>query len=152
MAEEQADAQAVEEAPAADAGSGKEFDAEIKELGDKIAQLNLKQAVDLKDYLKDAYGIEPAAGGAVMMAGPAGGGGGEEEAEEKTSFDVVLKEAGDKKIQVIKAVRALTNLGLKEAKELVEGAPKPIKEGVSKDEADEAKSQLEEAGATVSIE
>jgi large subunit ribosomal protein L7/L12 len=141
----------TEEATAApEATEAKEFTAEIKELGDKLAELTLKDAVDLKDYLKDAYGIEPAAGGAVMMAGPAGGEAAEE-AEEKTSFDVVLKDAGDKKIQVIKAVRALTSLGLKEAKELVDGAPKPVKEGVAKEEADEAKSQLEEAGATVEL-
>ena len=128
----------------------KEFAAEIKKLGDKLSALTLKEAVDLKDYLKEAYGIEPAAGGAVMMAaGPAAAA---EEVEEKTTFDVVLKEAGDKKIQVIKAVRALTNLGLKEAKDLVDGAPKPVKEGVTKDEAEEAKSQLEEAGATVSLD
>lgn len=130
----------------------KEVSAEIKELGDKLAALTLKDAVDLKDYLKDAYGIEPAAGGAVMMAGPAAGGGEAEAAEEKTSFDVVLKEAGDKKIAVIKAVRALTNLGLKEAKELVESAPKAVVEGVSKEDAEKAKSELEEAGATVSVE
>ena len=129
----------------------REFTAEIKELGDKISGLSLKEAVDLKDYLKEAYGIEPAAGGAVMMAGPAAGGEGAAE-EEKTAFDVVLKEAGDKKIQVIKAVRALTSLGLKEAKELVDSAPKAVKEGVSKDEAEEAKKALEEAGATVSID
>ncbi|MCD4825561.1 MAG: 50S ribosomal protein L7/L12 [Phycisphaerae bacterium] len=129
----------------------KEFDASIKDLGDKISGLSLKEAVDLKDYLKQEYGIEPAAGGAVMMAGPAAGGGAEE-AEEKTSFDVVLKEIGDKKIGVIKAVRALTNLGLKEAKELVESAPKPIKEGVPKEEAEEALKALEEAGATGAIE
>ena len=128
----------------------KEFDKAIKDLGDKIAELTLKQAVDLKDYMKDAHGIEPAAGGAVMMAAP--GAGEVEEAEEKTSFDVVLKDVGDKKIQVIKAVRALTSLGLKEAKELVESAPKAVKEGVLKEEADEAKAQLEEAGATVSVE
>ncbi len=128
----------------------KEFAAEIKKLGDSLAELTLKEAVDLKDYLKAEHGIEPAAGGAVMMAaGPAAAA---EEAEEKTSFDVVLKDVGDKKIQVIKAVRALTSLGLKEAKELVEGVPKPVKEGVQKDEAEEAKSQLEEAGATVSVE
>jgi len=134
---------AVAEAPA------KEFDKAIKELGDKIAALSLKEAVDLKEYLKDAYGIEPAAGGAVMMAGPAAAA---EEAEEKTSFNVVLKDVGDKKIQVIKAVRALTSLGLKEAKDLVEGAPKNVKEGVSKDDAEEAKKVLEEAGATVTLE
>ena len=128
----------------------KEFAAEIKKLGDSLAELTLKQAVDLKDYLKAEHGIEPAAGGAVMMAaGPAAAA---EEAEEKTSFDVILKDVGDKKIQVIKAVRALTSLGLKEAKELVEAVPKPVKEGVLKEEADEAKSQLEEAGATASVE
>ncbi len=129
----------------------KEFAAEIKKLGDKIAGLTLKEAVDLKDYLKDAHGIEPAAGAAVMVAGPAAGGEAEEP-EEQTSFNVVLKEVGDKKIQVIKAVRALTNLGLKEAKDLVDSAPKPVKEGVLKDEAEEAKKQLEEAGATAGIE
>ena len=133
-----------------EAVEAKEFDAAIKELGDKIAALTLKEAVDLKDYLKEAYSIEPAAGGAVMMAGPAGGDA--EEAEEKTAFDVVLKEIGDKKIGVIKAVRALTNLGLKEAKELVESAPKAIVEGASKDDAEAAKAALEEAGATVSVE
>ena len=127
----------------------KEFDAAIKELGDKIAALTLKEAVDLKDYLKEAYSIEPAAGGAVMMAGPAADA---EEAEEQTAFDVVLKEIGDKKIGVIKAVRALTNLGLKEAKDLVESAPKAIVEGASKEDADAAKATLEEAGATVSVE
>ena len=131
----------------------KEFAADIKKLGDKLAGLTLKEAVDLKDFLKQEHGIEPAAGGAVMMAaGPAAGGDAGEEAEEKTTFDVVLKEAGDKKIQVIKAVRALTNLGLKEAKDLVDGAPKPVKEGVTKEEAEEAKGQLEEAGATVSLD
>ncbi len=129
----------------------KEFDAAIKDLGDKLAALTLKEAVDLKDYLKQEFGIEPAAGGAVMMAGPAAGAAAEE-AEEKTSFDVVLKEAGDQKIGVIKAVRALTNLGLKEAKELVESAPKAILEGASKDDAEAAKSQLEEAGAVVTLE
>ena len=128
----------------------KEFAADIKDLGDKIAALTLKQAVDLKDYLQQAYGIEPAAGGAVMVA-QAGGAAAEPE-EEKTSFNVVLKEVGDKKINVIKVVRALTNLGLKEAKDLVEGAPKPVKENVPKEEAEDAKKQLEEAGATVTIE
>ena len=127
----------------------KEFAAEIKELGDKIVALTLKDAVDLADYLKTEHGIEPAAGGAVMMAGPAAGGA--EEEEEQTAFDVILKEIGDKKIQVIKAVRALTSLGLKEAKGLVDGAPKAVKEGVTKEEADEARTQLEAAGATVEI-
>ena len=113
-----------------------------------MAKLTLKEAVDLKDYLKSAYGIEPAAGGAVMMAGPAAV---VEAPEEQTQFDVILKAIGDKKIQVIKAVRALTNLGLKEAKDLVEGAPKAVKEAVSKDDAEAAKKTLEEAGATVEI-
>jgi large subunit ribosomal protein L7/L12 len=131
--------------------SEREFAAEIKELGDKIAGLTLIQAKELADYLKDAYGIEPAAGGAVMVAGPAAGGGEGEQAEEKTSFTVMLKSVGDKKIQVIKEVRALTNLGLKEAKDLVDGAPKPVKENVSKEEAEAAKKQLEEAGATVEL-
>ncbi len=126
----------------------KEYAAEIKELGDKIVALTLKEAVDLAGYLKDEHGIEPAAGGAVMMAGPAAAA---EEAEEQTAFDVILKDIGDKKIQVIKAVRALTSLGLKEAKALVDDAPKPVKEGVSKEDAEEARSQLEEAGATVEI-
>jgi large subunit ribosomal protein L7/L12 len=121
---------------------------EIKELGDKIASLTLKQAVDLKDYLKEAHGLEPAAGGAVMMAGPADGGG---EAEEQTEFDVVLIAAGDKKIQAIKAVREATGLGLKEAKEMVDGAPKAIKEGLSKDEAESLAEKLKEAGAEVEV-
>src|SRR5690606_17021642 len=98
--------------------------AEIKELGDKLAGLTLKQAVDLTDYLKETHGIEAAAGGGVMMMAGGAGGGAAEPAEEKTTFDVVLKAAGDKKIQVIKEVRAATGLGLKEAKDLVEGAPK----------------------------
>ena len=127
----------------------REFDAATKELGDKIAQLTLKQAVELGDYLKDAHGIEPVAGAAVVAAAP---GAAVEEAEEKTSFDVVLKDIGDKKIQVIKAVRAMTSLGLKEAKELVESAPKAVKEGVPKEEAEEAVKQLTEAGATATIE
>ena len=125
---------------------------EITELGDKIVALTLMQAKELGDYLKDEYGIEPAAGGAVMVAGPAGAAAGAaEEAEEKTTFDVILKDFGEKKIQVIKEVRALTTLGLKEAKDLVEAAPKPVKEEVSKEEAEAAKKQLEQAGAVVEI-
>ena len=127
-----------------------EFKAEIKDLGDKIVALNLLDAQQLSDYLKETYGIEAAAGGAVMMAAPGGGDGGGAE-EEKTSFDVVLAGAGDKKIQVIKAVRGITGLGLKEAKELVEGAPKAVKEGVAKDEAEKIKAELEEAGASVEL-
>ncbi|MHC4716605.1 MAG: 50S ribosomal protein L7/L12 [Planctomycetota bacterium] len=128
----------------------REFDAATKKLGDKIAELTLKQAVELGEYLKEAHGIEPAAGAAVIAAAP-GAGAAPEEAEEKTSFDVILKEIGDQKIKVIKAVRALTNLGLKEAKELVEGAPKAVKEGVPKDEAEDALKQLTEAGAVAEV-
>ncbi len=128
----------------------KNWASEIKELGDKIVGLTLMQAKELGDYLKEVHGIEPAAGGAVMVAGPAVAGGAEK-AEEKTSFTVVLKSAGDKKIQVIKEVRALTSLGLKEAKDLVESAPKPVKEGLSKQDAEAAKKQLEAAGAVVEL-
>jgi large subunit ribosomal protein L7/L12 len=127
----------------------KSWSNETKTLGDAIVKLTLMQAKELGDYLKEVYGIEPAAGGAVMMAGPAAAAA--EAAPEKTMFDVILKAAGDKKIQVIKEVRALTSLGLKEAKDLVDGAPKPVKTGISKDEAEAAKKQLESAGATVEI-
>ncbi len=129
-----------------------EATAELKEIGDKLAGLTLKQAVDLAAYLKDTHGIEPAAGGAVMMAGPGGGAAAPAEAEaEKTTFDVVLKAAGEKKIQVIKVVRAATGLGLKEAKDLVEGAPKTVKENIDKPEAEKLKKELEEQGATVEM-
>jgi large subunit ribosomal protein L7/L12 len=125
---------------------------EIKELGDKLAGLTLKQAVDIASYLKEAYGIEAAAGGGVMMAGPAApGAAAAAPAEEKTTFDVVLKAAGEKKINVIKVVRSATNLGLKEAKELVEGAPKTVKEALPKADADKLKKELEEQGATVEL-
>ncbi|KPK44995.1 MAG: 50S ribosomal protein L7/L12 [Phycisphaerae bacterium SG8_4] len=107
------------------------------------------QAKELGDYLKQEHGIEPAAGGAVMVAGPASGEA--EEKEEKTSFDVILKEFGDKKIQVIKEVRALTGLGLKEAKDLVDNAPKTVKEGLSKEDAEAARDQLEAVGAVVEL-
>jgi large subunit ribosomal protein L7/L12 len=128
----------------------KSWSNEIKNLGDSIVKLTLMQAKELGDYLKEVHGIEPAAGGAIMMAGPAGGAAAEA-APEKTMFDVILKEAGEKKIQVIKEVRTLTALGLKEAKDLVDGVPKPVKKGVSKDEAEAAKKQLEAAGAVVEI-
>ena len=130
----------------------KKWSKEIKTLGDKIVKLTLMQAKELVDYLKDEHGIEPASGGAVMVAG-AGVAGGEAAAaeEEKTSFDVVLKEIGDRKIQVIKEVRAMTGLGLKEAKAVVDAVPKAVKEGVSKEEAEEARAQLEAAGAVVEI-
>ncbi len=122
---------------------------DLKSVGDKIAGLTLKDAVTLKDYLKAAHGIEPAAGGGMMMAaGPAAAA---EEVEEKTSFDVVLESFGDAKMAIIKAIRPITGLGLKEAKDLVEGAPKTIKEGVDKEEAEKMKKELEEAGAKISL-
>jgi large subunit ribosomal protein L7/L12 len=130
-----------------------EFADTTKKLGDQIAELTLKQAKELSDYLKDVHGIEPAAGGAVMVAAGGGGGGGGAAAvaEVQTEFDVILEGFGDKKIGVIKEVRALTGLGLKEAKDLVEGVPGKVKEKVSKEEAEAAKKKLEEAGATVAI-
>ena len=133
------------------ADEGRTWSGQVKELGDKIVVLTLIQAKELADYLKDVYGIEPAAGAAVMMAGPAAGGAVAEAAPEKSTFDVILTSFGDKKIQVIKEVRALTGLGLKEAKELVDGVPKPVKEGLSKEDAETAKKQLEAAGAAVEI-
>lgn len=147
MAEE---ATATAEATEAPAASGKEVSAEIKELGDKLVELTLKQAVDLGDYLKETYGIEPAAGGVVMAAGGGGEGGGEA-AEEQTEFDVVLNGPGEKKIQVIKVVREATGLGLKEAKELVDSAPKPIKEKLPKEEADALAEKIKEAGGEVEV-
>jgi large subunit ribosomal protein L7/L12 len=126
----------------------REWNSDIKDLGEKIVGLTLLDAQELSDYLKDEHGIEPAAGGGVMMVAGGDGGGA---AEEQTAFDVVLASIGDKKIQVIKAVRALTGLGLKEAKDLVEAAPKAVKEGVSKEEAEKVKGELEESGATVEI-
>ena len=122
--------------------------ADLKKLAEEIVGLTLLEAQELKTILKDEYGIEPAAGGAVVMA--AGGDAGGAAAEEKTEFDVVLKNAGASKINVIKEVRGLTGLGLKEAKELVEAGGK-IKEGVSKDEAEDVKGKLEAAGAEVEV-
>ena len=133
----------------------REFSAETKQLGDKIVGLTLKAAKELSDYLDEVHGIKPAAGGAVMMAAPAGaaagGAGAAEAAAEKTEFDVVLESFGDNKIGVIKVVRAATGLGLKEAKDLVEGVPAKVKEGISKADAEKLKKELEEAKATVSI-
>ena len=125
--------------------------ADLKKLAEEIVGLTLLEAQELKTILKDEYGIEPAAGGAVMMAGPAGGDAGGAAEEEQTEFDVILKSAGDKKINVIKEVRGITGLGLKEAKELVEAGGKAVKEGVAKDEAEEIKKKLEEAGAEVEL-
>ena len=123
--------------------------ADLKKLAEELVGLTLLEAAELKNILKDEYGIEPAAGGAVMMAGPAAGGG--DAAEEKDEFDVILVDAGDKKINVIKEVRAITGLGLKEAKELVEAGGKAVKEGAPKAEAEELKKKLEEAGAKVDL-
>lgn len=122
--------------------------ADIKAIGDQLVDLTVKEVNELADYLKETHGIEPAAAAAPVMA--AGGGGGDA-AEEKSSFDVVLTSAGSAKLQVVKAVKELTGLGLKEAKELVDGAPKAVKEGVAKDEAEALKKQLEEAGAEVEL-
>src|SRR5690349_13070791 len=128
-----------------------EYSALSKELGDKIVTLTLKQAKELSDYLKDVHGIEAAAGGAVMMAGPAAGGEAAAAPAAKTEFDVVVESYGDKKIGVIKVVRAHTGLGLKEAKDLVEAIPAKIKTGLPKEECEKLKKELEEAGATVVI-
>lgn len=125
--------------------------ADLKKLAEEIVGLTLLEAQELKTILKDEYGIEPAAGGAVMMAGPAGGEAGGDAGEEQTEFDVILKSPGASKINVIKEVRAITGLGLKEAKELVEAGGKAVKEQVSKEEAEELKSKLEAAGAEVEL-
>ena len=139
----------------ATAEATREFSKDTKELGDKIVALSLKAAKELSDYLDEVHGIKPAAGGAVVMAAPGGAGGGAaagaEAAAEKTEFDVVLDSFGDNKIGVIKVVRAATGLGLKEAKDLVEGAPSKVKEGISKADAEKLKKELEDSGAKVSI-
>jgi large subunit ribosomal protein L7/L12 len=126
----------------------KTFDAKISDMGDKLAGLTLKEAVDLADYMKATYGIEAAAGGAVMMAGPAAAAA---VVEEKTDFDVILKSPGGNKIGVIKVVRELTGLGLKEAKDLTETANAKIKEGLGKEEAEQIAAKLKEAGAEVEL-
>ena len=131
------------EAPAA------EFSTETKKLAEQLVSLTVKDAQSLVDCLKDEHGIEPAGGGVVMAAGGDGSGAAP---EEQTSFNVILASYGDKKIQVIKTVRSITSLGLKEAKDLVESAPKSIKEGVTKEEADKIKADIEEAGGAVTIE
>lgn len=123
----------------------------VEELLDSISSLTLVEAYELVKAIEEKFEVSAAAPVGVAVAAPAGGGGGGDEAEEKTSFDVILTGAGDKKIQVIKEVRGLTNLGLKEAKDLVEAAPKPILEGVSKDEAEKAKAALEAAGGAVEV-
>ncbi|MCX7547657.1 50S ribosomal protein L7/L12 [Xanthomarina sp. F1114] len=122
--------------------------ADLKDFAEQLVNLTVKEVNELATILKDEYGIEPAAA-AVAMAGPAAGGG--DAAEEQTEFDVILKAAGGSKLAVVKLVKELTGLGLKEAKELVDGAPSPVKEGVAKDEAEALKAQLEEAGAEVEL-
>lgn len=124
--------------------------ADVKELAEQLVNLTVKEVNELATILKDEYGIEPAAAAPVMIAGGGNAGGGEAAAE-KTSFDVVLKSGGANKLAVVKFVKDITGLGLKEAKELVDGAPKPVKEGVSKEEAESVKAQLTEAGAEVEV-
>lgn len=125
--------------------------ADLKALAEQLVNLTVKEVNELATILKDEYGIEPAAAAPVMMAGPVGGGDGGAAAPEKTSFDVILKAAGANKLAVVKLVKDLTGLGLKEAKDLVDAAPKPVKEGMPKDEAEGLKKTLEEAGAEVEI-
>jgi large subunit ribosomal protein L7/L12 len=128
-----------------------EFAVEIKELGDKIAALKVSQAVELGNYLEEVHKIKPAAGAVAVAAIPGGGGGGAAPVAEQTEFSVVLESFGADKIKVIKVVREITGLGLKEAKDLVEGAPKAVKENVSKDDANKFKKQLEDVGAKVAL-
>jgi large subunit ribosomal protein L7/L12 len=125
--------------------------ADLKAFAEQLVSLTVKEVNELAAILKDEYGIEPAAAAPVMVAGAAGGGDAAPAAAEKTSFDVILKSAGAAKLAVVKLVKDLTGLGLKEAKELVDGAPKPVKEGVAKDEAESLRKQLEEAGAEVEV-
>jgi large subunit ribosomal protein L7/L12 len=125
--------------------------ADLTQLAEQLVNLTVKEVKELTDILKNQYGIEPAAAGAVMVAGGAGAGAGASAEEEKTSFDVILKSAGGQKLAVVKLVKELTGLGLKEAKDLVDSAPKALKEGVAKDEAEGLKKSLEEAGAEIEI-
>ena len=125
--------------------------ADLKAFAEQLVNLTVKEVNELATILKDEYGIEPAAAGAVMVAGPAAGGEAGEAAAEKTSFDVILKAAGPNKLAIVKLVKDLTGLGLKEAKDVVDAAPKAVKEGVSKDEAEGLKKSLEEAGAEVEL-
>lgn len=124
--------------------------AELKEFAEQLVNLSVKEVNELANILKEEYGIEPAAA-SVAVAGPAAGGGAEAAGEEKSEFDVILKAAGGSKLAVVKLVKELTGLGLKEAKDIVDSAPKAVKEGVAKDEAEALKTQLEEAGAEVEL-
>lgn len=128
-----------------------EYSSGTKTLGDQIVSLTLKQAKELSDYLENVHGIKAAAGGAVVVQQSSDGGGGAAAAEVKTEFDVVLESFGANKVAVIKVVRSATALGLKEAKELVESAPAKVKQGITKEDAEKLKKELEESGATVSI-
>ena len=125
--------------------------ADLKVFAEQLVSLSVKEVNDLAKILKDEYGIEPAAAGAVMVAGGGAAGGGAPAAEAKTTFDVILKNAGGQKLNVVKLVKELSGLGLKEAKDLVDGAPKPVKEGVSKEEAESIKAKLVEAGAEIEV-
>ena len=125
--------------------------ADIKKIDEELVNLSVKDVSELANILKDEYGIEPAAAATVVAGGGAAGGGAAEAAEEKTSFNITLKSAGASKLAVVKLVKEITGLGLKDAKDMVDGAPKAIKEGVPKDEAESAKKQLEEAGAEVEL-
>jgi large subunit ribosomal protein L7/L12 len=125
--------------------------ADLKAFAEQLVNLSVKEVNDLAKILKDEYGIEPAAAAPVMAAGGGGAAAGAAVAEEKTTFDVILKAAGAQKLQVVKVVKDITGLGLKEAKDLVDGAPKPVKEGISKDEADSVKTKLTDAGAEVEV-
>jgi large subunit ribosomal protein L7/L12 len=127
------------------------FADDIKQLGDSIVGLTLKQAKDLSDYLKEEHGIEAAAGGGMMMMAPADGAGGAEAAVEQTEFDVIMTSFGDAKLNVVKVVKNLTGASLMDSKKLVEGVPAKIKEGISKEDAEKVKKELEEAGATVEL-
>ncbi len=127
-----------------------EYSAEAKELGDKIANMTLKQAKELSDYLKDEHGIEPASGGGAVMMAPADGGGAAA-AVEQTEFDVVLTSFGDKKLNVVKVVKNITGASLMEAKKMVEGVPATLKEAVSKEDAAKIKAEVEEAGGSIEL-
>tara|TARA_B100000965_G_scaffold187114_1_gene156124 strand:+ start:237 stop:620 length:384 start_codon:yes stop_codon:yes gene_type:complete len=125
--------------------------ADLKKFAEDLVNLSVKDVTELANILKEEYGIEPAAAAVSVAAGPAAAGGGGDAAEEKSEFDVILKEAGASKLKVVKAVKELTGLGLKDAKDIVDSAPKAVKEGVGKDEAEGIKKSLEEAGAVVEL-
>lgn len=125
--------------------------ADLKKFADDLVNLSVKDVTELANILKEEYGIEPAAAAVAVAAGPAAAGGGGDAGEEKSEFDVILKEAGASKLKVVKAVKELTGLGLKDAKDIVDSAPKAVKEGVAKDEAEGIKKSLEEAGAVVEL-